>query len=454
MTFEELLRRPEGKRLEYKRDLSSPQPVLRALVAFANSAGGVLVLGVDDDHSVRGLADPIAVEHRLINLISDSIAPRLVPEVDIVRWRSTNVIVVTVHLSPSRPHRLVADGSVYVRMGASNRTADPQLVEEMRRSSQFESFDETAYPSASLAEIDFEEMVTEFAPRRKVRRADLAVLGLSVQDQGREVPTVGGLVLFGRDRTALPDATIRCARFDGVTRARIVDSIDLVGPSMPAMVRHAMAFVDSHFARRVVINGLTNEIERPVPLTAVREALVNAVVHADYSQRGGPIRVALFSDRLEIENPGLLPFGVAVEDLSSGISRVRNKVIARTFKELGFIEQWGSGIGKINDEVKAAGLAPPTFEEIGGRFRVTFSMLPVAHAVLSPDHQAMLAAVRSAGSAGMSTSQLTTAIGKSARTARSRMSELVTLGLVFEVGSSPTDPHRRYIATSDGNYDN
>ena len=405
-----------------------------------------MVIGVDDDRSVRGLTDPLAVEQRLVNLISDSITPRLVPEVDVVRWRSTNVIVVTVHLSPSRPHRISADGSVYVRLGASNRKADPELIEEMRRSARFESFDELPYPSEPLHSLDFESIKAEFAPKRKVRQADLAVLGLAVQDQGRMVPTIGGLVLFGRDRAAIPDATIRCARFEGVTRTRILDTADLGGPSLPAIVRDAMDFVDRHFARKIVIRGLANESHRPVPLPAVREALVNAVVHADYSQRGGPIRVALFDDRLEIENPGLLPFGIAVEDLTTGISRVRNKVIARTFKELGYIEQWGSGIGRILDEVAAAGLAEPKFEEVGGRFRVTLSLSEAQRPVLSIDQATLLEALNSAGTSGLSTSELATAGGRSVRTTRSRMAELVALGLVYELGSGPNDPRRRYVA--------
>lgn len=445
MNFAELIARPEGKRLEFKRDLSSPVPVLRSLIAFANSAGGVLVIGVDDDRSVRGLADPLAVESRLVNMISDKIAPRLVPEIDVMRWRSTNVIVVEVHLSPSRPHRIIADDAVYVRLGSSNRRADPELIEEMRRSARFESFDESPYPSEQIEALDFSAVASEFSTRRHVRRSDLGVLGMSVDYQAREVPTVGGLVLFGKNRRSFPDATIRCARFDGTTRTRVLDSLDLSGPSLPAMVRDAMNFVDSHFARRLVLTGLQNEFVRPVPIVAVREALVNAVVHADYSQRGGPIRVALFDDRLEIENPGLLPFGIAVEDLTTGISRVRNRVIARTFKELGYIEQWGSGIGRILDEVGGAGLPTPMFEELGGRFRVTFLTAPTSRLELSAEEQSLTRALAAAGTSGLSTAELTLVLGRSARTTRNRMAHLVELGLAFEVGSGPTDPKRRYV---------
>ncbi len=446
MDIQDLLSRPEGKRLEYKRDLSSPAPVMRALTAFANSAGGVLVFGVEDDRTVLGVEDPVALESRLVNMINDRIAPRLVPEVDIVPWRSTHLVVVQVHLSGSRPHRVLADDQVYVRLGASNRKADPELIEEMRRSCRFESFDETAFASEPLDRIDISAFASEFADVRTMRRKDLSVLGLSTEHQGRQVPTVGGLVLFGRDRAAFPDATIRCARFVGTTRSTIADTIDLAGSSMPRMVRDALSFVDRNSMRAIVIDGLANKVVRPVPVIAVREALVNAVVHADYSQRGGPIRVALFDDRLEIENPGLLASGMTVEDMSTGVSRVRNRVIARVFKELGYIEQWGSGIGRMLDALHLAGLPRPLFEELGGRFRVTLWTGEAGSPVLSDDEQLLLAALGTAGSSGMSTSDLTEILGRSARTTRTRMTRLVELGLVFQVGSGPTDPQRRYVA--------
>ncbi len=446
MDIQNLLARPEGKRLEYKRDLSSPGPVMRALSAFANSAGGVLVFGVGDDRTVHGVEEPVALESRLVNMISDRIAPRLVPEIDVVPWRSTQLVVVQVHLSPSRPHRVIADGEVYVRLGASNRKADPELIEEMRRSCRFESFDETAFPTESLNQIDIAALASEFAAVRRIRRGDLGVLGLSAQHQGREVPTVGGLVLFGRDRVAFPDASIRCARFAGTTRSTIADTIDLAGSSLPRTVRDALSFVDRNSARAIVINGLANNVVRPVPVIAVREALVNAVVHADYSQRGGPIRVAMFDDRLEIENPGLLASGMTVEDMSTGVSRLRNRVIGRVFKEIGYVEQWGTGIGRMLDALRLAGLPRPLFEELGGRFRVTLWTGEDGSPVLSEDENRLLTALTTAGSSGLSTRELTEFLGRSARTTRTRMTRLVELGLVFQIGSGPTDPQRRYVA--------
>ena len=121
MDLVDLLKRPEGKTLEFKRDLSTPEGALKTIVAFANTAGGTLLLGVEDrTRHVRGVLEPLDLEERLANLISDLVVPRLVPELEILPWRRTHVLAVQVHPSSSRPHYLKReglDGGVYVPCG-------------------------------------------------------------------------------------------------------------------------------------------------------------------------------------------------------------------------------------------------------------------------------------------------------------------------------------------------
>ena len=115
-----LIKEPESKRLEFKRNISSPLPLLKTLVAFANSAGGRMVIGVTDDRKVIGVTSPLDEEERLCNLISDSIAPRLVPNIELVTFEGKTLLLVEVFLSGTRPHFLKSDGmenGVYVRLG-------------------------------------------------------------------------------------------------------------------------------------------------------------------------------------------------------------------------------------------------------------------------------------------------------------------------------------------------
>lgn len=120
MMLEDILRLPEGKTLEFKRDLSSPKPALSTLVAFANSAGGRLIIGVEDGNKkVVGVERPLDLERRIANLIADSIQPTLLAEIEILPWRRLYVLVVQVHPSPLRPHHLKSEGierSTYVRL--------------------------------------------------------------------------------------------------------------------------------------------------------------------------------------------------------------------------------------------------------------------------------------------------------------------------------------------------
>ena len=183
-------------------------------------------------------------------------------------------------------------------------------------------------------------------------------------------------------------------------------------------------------------------------MAALREAVINSVVHADYSQQGGPIRLALFDDRLEIENPGLLPFGLTVEDLWQGISRLRNRVIGRVFQELGLIEQWGSGIQRMAGACREAGLAAPVLEEIGMRFRVTLSLLPDRQAEVDELDRRVVELL--ADGTGHSTQEIADRLGISARATRSRLRSLVDRCLILEVGSSPQDPRRLYFAAIEG----
>ena len=166
---------------------------------------------------------------------------------------------------------------------------------------------------------------------------------------------------FGKPRAHFPTGG-SSRRFHGVDKSRIVDGTEIRAHLIRA-VEEAIAFVEKHALHGADIGAVRRRERWSIPPIAVREAVVNAVVHADYAQRGAPIRLAIFDDRLEVENPGLLPFGLTLEDLPRGISRLRNRVIGRTFHALGLIEQWGSGIQRMTAACRDAGLAPPTLEE-------------------------------------------------------------------------------------------
>jgi predicted HTH transcriptional regulator len=447
MDLIEILRNPEGKTLEFKRDLSSPDGIKRTAVAFANTAGGTILIGVEDKTSyVHGVADPLALEERVASLINDSISPRVLPDIELLSYRDTQVVAVQIYPSPSRPHYLTASGlesATYVRVGSTNRRADAELIAEMQRFSRGEAFDEQPMPDLDSEAIDFRVASESFADVRKLRRRDLETLRLVTTHQGHKVPTVGGMLLFGQERlTHFPDAWIQAGRFKGSDKATIIDHEDLKVPLVSA-IDQAVAFVEKHGLRGADIGRLRREDRWNLPPAAVREAIVNAVAHADYSQRGAPIRLAIFDDRLEIENPGMLPFGLTIDDLPMGVSKLRNRVIGRVFHELGLVEQWGSGAQRMIAACKDSGLASPVWEEIGSRLRVTIYSENVGKVTADSTDKAIIKLLENGD--GLGTSEIAASIGLSPRATRTRLAKLVARGLVREIGRGPKDPKRRYF---------
>jgi len=241
----------------------------------------------------------------------------------------------TVIIGVSRLASIFCTASISSRSSAADRRADDALIAEMQRFARGEAFDERPMPGLNSEAIDFRAASEFFAGVRRLGKKDLDTLHLVTEHQGRHVPTTGGILLFGPDRLRhFPDAWIQVGRFGGTDRARIADHAELKGSLLEA-IEQAIAFVEKHSTRGVRIGRLRRSDHWSLPPVAVREAVINAVAHTDYSQAGAPIRIALFDDRLEVENPGLLPFGLTVADLPLGVSKLRNRVIGRVLHELG-----------------------------------------------------------------------------------------------------------------------
>jgi len=317
------------------------------------------------------------------------------------------------------------------------------MIEELRRFARGEGFDEQPLPGLDSEALDFRAASESFASVRKLARRDLESLRLLTDYQGRKVPTAGGVILFGKDRERhFPDAWIQAGRFGGTDKTRIVDG--LVIHALPVRaIEEAIAFVHKHTLHGAEIGSVRRKERWSLPPVAVREAVINAVVHTDYAQRGAPLRLSIFDDRLEVENPGLLPFGLTIEDLPRGVSKLRNRVIGRVFHALGLIEQWGSGIQRMTAACREAGLGDPVFEEVATRFRVTITTTRVGRPVLDETDQAILAALDA--DKGRSTSEIADSIGLTPRATRTRLARLVGRGLVREIGTGPQDPQRRYF---------
>ena len=362
---------PEGKTLEFKRDLSSPDGPLRALVAFANSAGGRLVIGVTDDGTVVGVDDPLAEEERIASLIDDRISPQLVPAIDLVTLRDKTVLIVDVPLSTRRPHhitRLGPEAGVYVRLGSTTRQADPALVAELERNARGIAFEGLPEPRAAFEDLDLE--VLSKLRGRSTSVANLLALGLAVQQGDQIVPTNAGILAACPDPTRFhPSAWVQCGRLRGPHGTDIFDQTEIHGP-MPLAVDRAVEFLLKHAYKTAVFGQVRRRDIYSIPIEPIREVIVNALVHASYAERSTPIRIGFYDDRIQVDSPGLLLPGMTIDTMRR-VSRLRNPALARIFREAGIMEQWGTGVQRVFEQVAEAGLPDPIIEEIQDRVRVT-----------------------------------------------------------------------------------
>ena len=226
-------------------------------------------------------------------------------------------------------------------------------------------------PDFGLEAIVSRAALELFQNQRKITAKELESFHMATRFQGKVVPTAGGLLLFGKNREQVfPDAWVQCGRFAGKDKTHIFDHTE-IHEHLPLIVERILDFLKKHAMRGADLSQTRRRDLWSIPLTILREAVINAVVHADYSQKGAPIRISFFNDRIEIENPGILLPGLTVDDIRQGVSKLRNRVIGRVFKELGLIEQWGSGICRMFAEAQSLGLPEPRIDEIGMRYRFT-----------------------------------------------------------------------------------
>lgn len=448
--IKELLLKEESKTLEFKENTHSLQNIIKSVIAFANTAGGTIVIGVEDKtKKLVGIEKPLDQEERLINSISESIAPLLVPDIEIQTYKEKEIIIIKVpHVAgPFYIKSVGMETGTYVRSGSTNRLADTEMLDSLKLFAKKTTFDEIPF-LGKLDVLDVAAIQNAFKPlKRSINSRKLEGLGVVVSHMDKLYPSNGGVILFSHNRDiAFPDALIRCARFISHSRSNVLDHTII--KSYPHIaVEEAIAFIEKNTLKGAVI-GRTKRIDVPqYPPIAIREAIINAIVHADYAIKGSSIMIAIFDDRIEITNPGGLRMGMTLEDAIAGSSKVRNRVIARVFNELQFIEQWGSGLKKIIEACEKRGLEKPIFEDKIDEFKVTLFATQSRKTSIDESQKKLLRYLKKKGQ--ISTKEAAEFWDIAPRNARIKLKSLFESGIIMKVGSSEKDPRSGYILVQD-----
>ena len=386
MNFIESIQQGESKTLELKLQLPQHDQIAKTIVAFANTSGGKLVLGVDDKRQVIGISevDIFALQDQITSLVFDRCYPTILTEIYTANLDGKLVLVVEVFRGNLLPYYLKAVGKnngTYLRIGASNRKADFEHIVELERQKRNLSFDEEAYREQVLETLDLTPLETRFSALGKpLDQEKLKNLKLIFQEHGTLWPTNGLMILLG----LLPHASTKCARFKGTDMSVFLDRKEYNG-DLFTQLEQTEVFIKNHIHLHGQIKGLQRTDTYEIPLSALREALINAFIHRDYTNQGRDIKVGIYDDIVNIVSPGGLPNTLTQEALMDGRSEIRNRVIARVFKELGYIEQWGSGIARIKSACQAQGLAQPRIREKGDFVDVAFYRPVLNHTPKVPD---------------------------------------------------------------------
>jgi len=373
MTLQELIKEGESKTLEFKETLPKNDSIAKTVIAFSNTSGGKLIVGINNQREVVGIDDKeiFELQDKIASSLADSCHPNILPEIYTLHIHGKIVLVIEVSRGNLLPYYLKnhgKDSGVYIRLGATNRQASAEMIQELERQRVHQSFDEQIAWDTQLDSLDLSPLQNAFSKIGKtLDHAKLLSLKLIKQEQGTYYPTHGLLILLG----LYEHVEIKCARFKGTSMAVFLDKKEYTG-DLFTQLEQTELFIKNHLHLKAEILGLQRTETYEIPIPAIREALVNAIVHRDYSNFGRDIKVGIYDDILSIVSPGGLPNGVTIDEVLLGRSEIRNKVVARVFKELGYIEQWGSGLSRMNELCREANIQEPKTKESGDFFDIEF----------------------------------------------------------------------------------
>ncbi|MBC8430565.1 MAG: putative DNA binding domain-containing protein [Desulfobacterales bacterium] len=368
-----LIKKGESKTVEFKETFDNK--TIETAVAFANTRGGHIFIGVSDKGAKKGVQIGKETLIGWTNKISQGTQPRIIPEVESLEIESKIIAVIQIKEFPIKP--VSTKGRCYRRVGNSNRLMTPQDIAEMHLHSIGTSWDKTPAPDATMSDIDPEKIKSYIRRSSDAGRRDVGdheesfeiLKKLELIKEGKL--TWAALLLFRKDTKRLrSQGLVHCGRFKEET---IVIDNRMIEGTIVEQIDEAMDFIRKNISVKFVMTGKPQRDEVwDYPLEAIRESIINAVCHRDYTMPSNT-EVRIYDDRLTIWNPGGLPLGISMDDLFKPHGSVlRNKGIGAVLYDMGLIEQWGSGIGKMLKLCSLAGIPAPHFEEYQIGFLVEF----------------------------------------------------------------------------------
>jgi ATP-dependent DNA helicase RecG len=352
----------ENLTTEFKREYT--EEAKKTVIAFANTMGGTLYIGINDDKTVTGVPNPDDVLLQVSNAVGSAIKPDLTMFVDYKteKIKKNAVIVVTVQKGTACPYYLAGKGirpeGVYVRQGASSVPATESAIRNMIKETDGEKYEK----ARSLnQELTFREATRFF-------NAQDVSFGLNQQKTLRLQTPDGVFTNLGLLLSDQSVHTVKLAVFEGLEKEVFKDRREISG-SLFRQLEETYALLDMFNHNHAEVKGLIRLDKRDYPEEALREVLLNALVHRDYAFSSSTL-ISIFDDRIEFVSIGGLPMGVSLDDIMLGLSVLRNEYLAAVFYRLHLIEAYGTGIPKIMRSYAGCD-RKPELRATGNAFKIT-----------------------------------------------------------------------------------
>lgn len=381
------IKKGESKTLEFKERLpANAKNYLKTIVAFSNCLGGKLIIGVSDkNNQIVGIdmdIDIFTMMDDIANAIADNCEPQIIPNIYPVTIDKKTIIVIEVVKGSLQPYYIKSlgkDNGTYIRIGATSHPADVIYLSEMELKKRNISFDSLPCEKFIVTDelidkccnmIYESKMLYEHSYQvKRITLENLINWKVLIEENNRLIASNAFAIMMQEDDTYFDNSRVQCGLFKGDTRSFFIDKKEYNGPIFK-LIESAYDFIIRHINVGLNIDGLNSLPDYEIDPFIIREVLNNAFHHRSYIDDGA-IQVSIFDNKLEITSPGSIYNNLSIEQIISGRTSSRNKILTRLFKEMGLIEEWGTGLQRIIDKCKETGLPDPKFEDMDTAFRVT-----------------------------------------------------------------------------------
>jgi len=375
----EIISNGESSYIEFKEEAVKAKDLGEEFIAFSNSEGGTVIIGVSDDGEIKGISDE-KIEERIMNICRNNCIPNIIPIYELINIDDKKIAVVTIPKGLNKPY-YTTDHKYYIRVGTTKRIASREELLRLFEANGSLHFDISPVINTSIKDLNIDIIRDYFFKyntfdlyEENTKSTERILINADILKEysGKNVCSVGGLLIFGKiPQNVLPQNGVSFAHFNGnEITDELLDKKILIG-RIQDIAEQLMVVLKNNIKSPSVIKELKRDEKEEYPLLVLREAIINSLVHRNYSVIGSKIRIFMFDDRIEFRSPGKLPNTVTIEKMKIGVSYARNPFLVKYMENMRYIDQLGRGIPMIFKTMKDLGAKEPELKEIGEEFILT-----------------------------------------------------------------------------------